>query len=170
MKIWNSVQNLGYHLRERKHKENFQIALTSGFFAPLTKGHVRLIEESSKYGELVVVINGDNALCKKKGFIPQFAEERAEIISKLETVDYVVIYDYDDVSGAILSVQADYFCKGGDEYLSEQDINPRELFACKEVGAVIKFTTGGNKKIASSSDIFNRHLDYLIKNGYKKDT
>ena len=168
-KIWNSIQNLGYHLRERKQKENIKIVLSSGYFSILTRGHVRLLESSKKLGDvLVVVVNGDNALFHKKGFVPQFVDERLEIIESLSCVDYVVVWDLPNVGGVIDRLNVDVFAKGGDEYLSNKDMNIEELVACKKNNVKIEYGVGGTSKIASSSDVFSRHLEYLKSIGYEK--
>ena len=42
------------------------IVLVSGGFDPIHSGHVKLIEHASKYGEVVVLLNSDEWLTKKK--------------------------------------------------------------------------------------------------------
>ena len=43
------------------------IVLVSGGFDPIHSGHVKLIEHASKYGGVVVLLNSDEWLKKKKG-------------------------------------------------------------------------------------------------------
>lgn len=163
MKIWNDIHNLAYHLRQLKQKDDsFRIIMTSGYFAPLTRGHIKLFEAAKSVGEtLVVVVNGNNALLSKKGFIPQYADERCEIIAALTCVDYVVVYDCSQVAGAIEILQPWAFAKGGNEYLGKDQINPSEWNACEDVGAHLFCGVGGTNKISSSSDVFNRHFEWL---------
>ena len=43
------------------------IVLVSGGFDPIHSGHIKLIEEAAKYGDVVVLLNSDAWLCNKKG-------------------------------------------------------------------------------------------------------
>ena len=43
------------------------IILVSGGFDPIHQGHIKLIKEASKYGSVVVLLNSDEWLRKKKG-------------------------------------------------------------------------------------------------------
>ncbi|MCK5514777.1 MAG: D-glycero-beta-D-manno-heptose 1-phosphate adenylyltransferase, partial [Deltaproteobacteria bacterium] len=65
---------------------------------------------------LIVALNSDRSARSIKGpprpIIPQ--EERAEIVSSLESVDYVTIFDQDDPRDIIASVKPDILVKGGD--------------------------------------------------------
>ena len=60
------------------------IVLVSGGFDPVHSGHIKLIQEASKYGNVVVLLNSDKWLQKKKGveFLP--FEERATIMMALK--------------------------------------------------------------------------------------
>ena len=67
-----------------------RIAVVSGGFDPLHSGHINLLESAAGYGDkLVVLLNSDEWLTRKKGrpFMP--FEERAGIIERLDMVDYV---------------------------------------------------------------------------------
>ena len=58
-----------------------ELVLISGGFDPIHSGHISLIQEASKYGEVVILLNSDRWLREKKGkeFLP-FNER--EIIMK----------------------------------------------------------------------------------------
>src|SRR5450830_482255 len=72
----------------KKHK----VVMVSGGFDPVHIGHVRLFNEAKKLGdELVVVINNDNWLYLKKGFVFMPENERKEIIEAFEAVDRVFL-------------------------------------------------------------------------------
>ena len=43
------------------------LSVVSGGFAPLHPGHIRLIEEASQFGSVIVLLNSDEWLVRKKG-------------------------------------------------------------------------------------------------------
>jgi len=129
------------------------VVATCGGFDPLHAGHVRLFKEAKKLGDkLVIILNGDDWLKRKKGFIFMNEEERKEILLALEPVDDVVIHDAGvvHVAGALLDLKPDILAKGGDRNQSEVPIPPEEVAACEEIGCEIVYNVGGSK-IQSSS-------------------
>lgn len=125
----------------------------SGGFDPVHIGHVRMFEEAKKYGDtLVVILNNDNWLMKKKGhvFMPQ--EERKEILLALRCVDAVVLTghgpDPEDMSVCReLELLRPYmFCNGGDR----KEDNIPEYETCEANQIMLRFNVGGGK-IQSSS-------------------
>ena len=133
---------------------NLPIYMTSGGFDPLHIGHARCILETTDMadadgGYVIVIVNGDGFLNRKKGgaFMPE--EERAEIVAGLRGVDAVLIWDdgTQNVIGAIEKLKPTYFTKGGDRAKPE-DIPEWDI--CKEVGCDVLFNVGGGK-IQSSS-------------------
>ena len=44
------------------------IILISGGFDPVHSGHIALIQEASKFGDVIVIANSDEWLYRKKGF------------------------------------------------------------------------------------------------------
>ena len=63
----------------------------SGGFDPLHIGHVRMFKEALKYGDkLVVIVNNDNWLTDKKGFVFMSQKERGELIQSFPFVHRVV--------------------------------------------------------------------------------
>ena len=98
-------------------KEGKKIVFTNGCYDLIHVGHVRCFQEGKKFGDvLIVAINSDRSIRSIKGFtrpiFPQ--EERAEIVSALESVDYVTIFDQDDPLQIITSIKPDILVKGGD--------------------------------------------------------
>ena len=63
--------------------------MVSGGFDPIHIGHVRMILEASKHGDVIVVANSDDWLMRKKGYIFMPWEERAEIIRAIKGVSRV---------------------------------------------------------------------------------
>ena len=103
-----------------------KIAVVSGGFDPLHSGHINLLESAASYGDkLVVLLNSDEWLTRKKGrpFMP--FEERATILERMEMVDYVYgVDDSDDsVNKGLQTIKDAFegsgytefvFCNGGD--------------------------------------------------------
>jgi D-beta-D-heptose 7-phosphate kinase/D-beta-D-heptose 1-phosphate adenosyltransferase len=136
--------------------EGKKIYLTSGGFDPLHIGHTRCILETSRLaqednGKVVVLVNADNFLIKKKGspFMPEL--ERVEIISSIRGVDLAVIWRDrgQTVSRAIEIFRPDYFTKGGDR-MDASTIPEWEV--CQSVGCKVLTGIGGDK-IQSSSEL-----------------
>jgi len=129
---------------------------TSGGFDPLHVGHLRCIQGSVDLARqhkvpLVVIVNGDGFLTRKKGFAFMPAEERAEIIAGIAGVDAVVIWDDGTqfVTGALDILRPIVFAKGGDR---DSASNVPEFELCEKIGCKVIFGVGGGK-IQSSSEL-----------------
>ena len=128
------------------------VVVTSGGFDPLHVGHLRCLLEASKLGKtLIIVVNGDGFLMRKKGFTFMKEVDRMEIIDSIKGVDYVVPWDDESqfVSGAIEQLKPDIFAKGGDRDKPE---NIPEWDVCQKVNCEVVFGVGGGK-IRSSSEL-----------------
>ena len=121
----------------------------SGGFDPVHIGHVRMIREASKLGKLIVILNNDAFLVRKKGrpFMPQ--EERKEILENIKGVDsvFISIDEDDSVSKSLEAIKPDIFANGGDRK-NESEI--REAEVCKRLGIEMIFNVGGGKVQSSS--------------------
>ena len=129
---------------------------TSGGFDPLHVGHLRCIQRSCEIARqrgasVVVIVNGDGFLQRKKGFAFMPLEERMEIIAGLAGVDAVVPWDDGTqfVTGALEILRPVVFTKGGDRDSAE---NVPEFDLCERIGCKVEFGVGGGK-IQSSSDL-----------------
>ena len=92
-----------------------KIIFTNGVFDLFHFGHVRYLKEASSYGDyLVVAINSDKSVKKIKGptrpIINQ--NQRAEIVSSLECVTFVTIFDEDNPFNLIKKIKPDFLIKG----------------------------------------------------------
>ena len=102
-----------------------KISLVTGGFDPIHSGHLRYFERAKDYSDyLIVGLNTEEWLIRKKGQYFQSWVERADIIRHLDMVDAVISWDDNDDSarGAIrkcleISKQV-VFCNGGDRGLS----------------------------------------------------
>lgn len=137
----------------------------SGGFAPLHSGHVELFREAKALGDsLVVILNNDNWLIQKKGFVFMKEEERAIVISALEMVDRVVITNHPEkptdmsVVDALLDIRPDIFANGGDR-VGDTNQETREEEACRQIGAKAVYGIGKNGKIQSSSWILDEFIE-----------
>jgi rfaE bifunctional protein nucleotidyltransferase chain/domain len=90
---------------------------TNGCFDLLHVGHVRSLQAARRLGDVLIVgVNSDASVRQLKGtgrpILP--AEERAELLSALACVDYVVIFDELTPEAALARLQPDVHCKGAD--------------------------------------------------------
>jgi D-beta-D-heptose 7-phosphate kinase/D-beta-D-heptose 1-phosphate adenosyltransferase len=149
-----------------EHKK--KIVAVSGGFDPLHIGHVRMFEAARALGdELVVILNNDNWLRKKKGREFMEGQERKEILEALRPVDRVVLTkhgpDPEDmsVSAMLRELHPDIFANGGDR--NEADAaNPasslyKDLSTCNELGITMVFGVGKGGKVQSSSWLLEKH-------------
>ena len=130
-----------------------KVVLVTGGFDPLHSGHIAYFKSARKLGDkLVVGVNSDSWLTRKKGrpFLP--SPERINIIENLKMVDHCLIFDDDDNSSieAIKNVKFMYpdaqiiFANGGDR---TKDNIPEMVFEDVE----FVFGVGGEDKKNSSS-------------------
>ena len=133
---------------------NKKTIMVSGGFDPVHIGHIRMIIEASKYGDVIVVANSDDWLYRKKGFVFMEFEQRAEILSAIKGVIKVSgVDDYDGtVCEAIRRHKPDYFANGGDR----KKHNTPEQAVCNELGVEMLWGVGGDDKANSSSDLVER--------------
>ena len=156
------IHKLARNLENRRKLGEDKIVVTSGGFDPLHIGHVRCIQESARIantnntyqgsGVLIVIVNGDGFLTRKKGkpFMPH--QERMEIINALHGVDYVTGWDdgSQTVVGALELLKPHFFCKGGDRSTAA---NVPEFDVCDKLKCMVVFGVGGTDKVQSSSDL-----------------
>lgn len=170
--IWLSAAELAHHLDKTVRAPYFQqveggvighaspwkVVATSGGFDPLHVGHLRCIQSSADLGDvLVVIVNGDGFLLRKKGYAFMPLDERLEIISGLAGVSHVLSWDdgSQTVGGALAVLRPDIFAKGGDRS-SPSCIAPCELALCEQIGCRIAYGVGGSEKAQSSSALCSR--------------
>jgi rfaE bifunctional protein nucleotidyltransferase chain/domain len=94
-----------------------KIVFTNGCFDILHVGHVRYLRKAKKLGDLLVVgLNTDRSVRQIKGekrpIVPQ--KERAEILSALECVDYIVFFDEPNPLALIQTLRPQILVKGAD--------------------------------------------------------
>jgi cytidyltransferase-like protein len=139
------------------------VVLATGGFDPIHSGHIALLEEAKQLGDhLVVGVNSDNWLIRKKGryFMPH--QERRKVVQAMACVDEAIAFNDNDNS-ACDAIQrcldrfpdADkiIFVNGGDR--TQDNIPEMDRFSGRD-RVVFAFGTGGTDKKNSSSDILER--------------
>ena len=105
-----------------------KVVATNGCFDILHVGHVRYLQKSKSFGDILVVgLNSDISVKILKGetrpINPQ--EDRAEVLCALACVDYVVMFDEKSPVDLLDLIKPDIYTKGGDytlETLPEADV------------------------------------------------
>ena len=103
--------------RERLRQLGKRIVFTNGCFDLLHPGHVRYLAQARALGDaLIVAINSDRSVreLKGKGRPILNEQERAEVLSGLESVDFVVVFDEGTPQQLIAAILPDILVKGGD--------------------------------------------------------
>jgi D-beta-D-heptose 7-phosphate kinase/D-beta-D-heptose 1-phosphate adenosyltransferase len=102
---------------KRLRKQNKKIIFTNGCFDILHKGHVTYLNSAKALGDILIVgLNSDDSVRRLKGENRPINDhdDRAYILSALECVDYVVIFDEDTPYELIERVKPDVLVKGAD--------------------------------------------------------
>ncbi len=148
--------------QEKRKKKKKIVVAVSGGFDPIHVGHVRLFRRAKKLGdELVVILNNDNWLQKKKGFIFMPQRERREVIKAINGVDRVVLTKHPknpsdmSVCGELLEIKPHIFANGGDRNKS----NIPEVDICRSISCAMVFNIGKGGKIQSSSWLLKKFLN-----------
>jgi len=94
-----------------------KVVFTNGCFDVLHAGHARYLKKARLLGDLLVVgLNSDSSIRKIKGparpIVPE--KDRAELLSALEAVDYVVIFSDETPIKLIKAIAPDVLVKGAD--------------------------------------------------------
>jgi len=149
------------NLNMEKNKKKKIVVAVSGGFDPIHIGHTRLFERAKSLGdELVVILNNDNWLKQKKGFVFISQNERKEIIESLKWVDKVVFTKHGprpkdmSVCAELEKIKPDIFANGGDRVKN----NIPELAVCKKINCKAVFNIGDGGKIQSSSWLLEKFL------------
>ena len=140
-----------------------KLSLVTGGFDPIHSGHIRYFKEARAFTDyLVVGLNGDPWLTRKKGQYFQSWKERADIVRHLDMVDAVISWDDSDESacGAIAKCLeiADQviFCNGGDR---ARDNTPEFDKYKRDDRVKFEWSVGGTEKMNSSSWILHGYFE-----------
>lgn len=157
-----------------KKEKNNKLVLVSGGFDPLHAGHVAMFDTAKHFGGyLMVVVNSDEWLKKKKGYLLMNEIQRDFIVKSIRFVNYTVIshhcsFDKDmSVASEIESIKPDVFLNSGDRIDNIPEI---EIEACEKVGAEVIFSDIPCWEYLSSSKMIEKAAMELekIRNGETK--
>ena len=141
-----------------------KVSLVTGGFDPIHSGHISYFSRAKDFSDFLVVgLNTEEWLTKKKGQYFQSWKERAEIISHLTMVDAVITVPDDEEGSACGAIAkcleiADtvIFCNGGDRGKS----NTPEIIKYGNNSRVqFEFGIGGDDKKNSSSWILKGYFE-----------
>ena len=109
-------------LRKKWKRQGKKLVFTNGCFDLLHLGHIRYLKKAKSLGDILVVgLNSDRSVKKIKGekrpILPE--KERAEILSSLWFVDYVVLFNEETPERLIKELEPDVLVKGADWKLKE---------------------------------------------------
>ena len=142
-----------------------RMVATSGGYDPIHPGHASCIIESKQYGDtLVVVVNGDDFLVRKKGKAFMDLKTRCHLVSCIREVDIVVPFEIEDdptVCEALRLLRPQVFTKGGDR---TDMTNIPEWPICQEFGIEIIPGVGLDKDWSSSDLLKDWGEFYIAKN------
>lgn len=156
-RIEENIKN--FYTKTDNAKKTYYIV--SGGFDPLHEGHIKMIQESAKNSDgVIVLLNSDAWLRRKKGKNFQTMITRRAILDNIKGVIDVVEFNDEDnsASDGLITVRNKYpndslvFANGGDrkkDNIPENDI-------CNKLNISLAFGVGGNYKANSSSWILNK--------------
>jgi D-beta-D-heptose 7-phosphate kinase/D-beta-D-heptose 1-phosphate adenosyltransferase len=104
-------------LLERARQDGQTIVFTNGVFDLLHFGHIRLLYQAKKLGDLLIVgLNSDSSARRLKGAGRPINNEyeRLALIEALDAVDYVLLFDEDTPEKLIRALRPHVHVKGGD--------------------------------------------------------
>jgi len=109
-------------------REEKRIVFTNGCFDIIHRGHITYLQKAKALGDVLIVgLNSDESVRKLKGEDRPInnQEDRALMLSSLEFIDYVVIFDEETPYKLIKEIKPDILVKGGDYKI--EDIIGREF-------------------------------------------
>lgn len=115
-----------------------KIVTTNGCFDILHAGHVRYLNKAKALGDILIIgLNSDKSVKSIKGPTRPIncEDDRAEVISALSSVDFVVMFEEDTPANLLAALKSDIHVKGGD--YTEESLPEAEII--KAYGGKIAF-------------------------------
>jgi cytidyltransferase-like protein len=141
-----------------------KLIVVSGGFDPIHSGHIAYFNSAKSYGDkLIVALNSDVWLEKKKGKFFMPFHERKDIVEAIKFVDEVIGFKDDDKGSCINALEEIkksypdddvYFANGGDR-------DKKNIPEMSVSGINFLFSVGGDDKKNSSSWILNKWQNYF---------
>ena len=113
IKTWDEISSIVFESKLNRKK----IVFTNGCFDILHSGHIKYLEKSKSFGDILILgLNSDESVRKIKGKNRPINSEndRAYILASLEAIDYVVIFNQETPLDLINLIKPDILVKGGD--------------------------------------------------------
>lgn len=135
-----------------KKEQGKKIVFANGCFDVLHVGHVRYLNEAKSLGDILIVgLNSDSSVRNLKGSGRPILDEQARstILSALESVDHILIFDEDTVDRLLMDLKPHLHCKGSDytpDTIPEKD-------TVKQYGGSNSIT--GGEKVQSTRWLFD---------------
>ncbi len=151
LKTWHEI----FQIIDELKKSDKKIIFTNGCFDILHAGHIQYLKEAKKLGDFLVIgLNSDEStkLIKGEKRPINTEQDRAIVLSALEFVDYIVIFEEETPFNLINLIKPDFLVKGGD--WKENEIIGSEIV--KEYGGKIISLTF--KQGFSTTKILNKIL------------
>ncbi len=150
-----SLEALGLAV-EKHRRAGRTIVLANGCFDLLHVGHIRYLQGARNLGDVLIVgLNSDRSVLELKGvgrpLMPE--KERAEILSALECVDFIVIFDEPSVENLLRALRPDVHCKGTD--YTRESVPEREVV--RSYGGKVEIA--GDPKDHSTRDLIREILE-----------
>lgn len=144
--------------------------ILSGGFSPCHSGHVKMIQNASFYGDVIILLNSDEWVKNKRGHHFIDFEDRKSVLLQFKGIEDVLSFEDDEYGSALnglkkvreLYNKAEYklfFGNGGDK--NENSTPMIEQKYCEENDIELIWGLGGDKT-QSSSWILNRYRDHLF--------
>lgn len=133
-----------------------KIVFTNGVFDLLHAGHIHSLKQAAVFGDILIVgVNSDASVKRLKGESRpvQCAEDRIEILSSLEMVDAVVLFEDDTPLPLIQKIKPNILVKGGD-YSIDTIVGAKEVLALGGSVQIIPLIPG-----KSSTGLINKLND-----------
>jgi len=161
-----SLYKICHSYRELEEKTSYwrrilgnKVVTTNGCFDILHSGHIKLLKAARELGEVLVVgLNSDESVRRLKGESRPIRneEERADLLSELPFVDFIIVFQEEDPREFIRNVKPD---------IHVQNINYKnnciEESVVQGIGAKMVFVKTNNQ---STTEIVNRVLEKGIIN------
>ena len=147
----SKVRTLASLKRILEREPGKKIVFANGCFDVLHVGHVRYLNEAKALGDVLVVgLNSDSSVRKLKGDGRPVLDQQARstILSALESVDHIVIFDDETVDRLLIELKPHFHCKGSD--YTPDTIPERETV--KQYGGSNSIT--GGEKVQSTRWLF----------------
>ena len=143
-----------FNFVKKLHDAGKTVAATNGCFDILHAGHVKYLQKSKSYADyLIVLLNSDKSVKSIKGNSRPINPEndRAEVLTALSCVDFVVMFDENSPAALLDEIKPDVYTKGADynmETLPEREIMIKNGIKVEFIDLVLgKSTTSLIEKI-----------------------